>query len=204
MLQGSDPTRAGAVLEIDLGALVANWRLLRDRVAPAECAAVVKADGYGLGAAQVAPVLAAAGCRIFFVAHLEEGIALRRVLPDAEIAVLNGLTPRSEGDFAAHRLIPVLNDLGQIARWRDRRGGGPAIVHVDTGMSRLGLSRDEFATLVADRTRLGGLELRAVMSHFACADEPGHALNAGQVARFEAARAVFPGVKASLAASSGI
>src|SRR5439155_54900 len=104
--------RAGAILEIDLAGIVANWRLLARRVEPAGCAAVVKADAYGLGAAQVAAALAAAGCRRFFVATIEEGIALRSVLPkSAEIAVLNGLLPACAEDFAEFRLVPVLNKV---------------------------------------------------------------------------------------------
>src|SRR5438270_9146110 len=125
----ADPaSRAGAVLEIDLGAVVANWRLLANQTAPALCAAVVKANGYGLGAAPVGRALAAAGCPLFFVATLEEAIALRQAIGDmAEIAALNGLLPGTAADFAAHHLIPVLNDPGQIEEWRDipRTAGVP-------------------------------------------------------------------------------
>src|ERR1700758_4362520 len=111
--------RAGATLEVDLAGIAAHWLLLARRAEPAECAAVVKADAYGLGAASVAPALAMAGCRRFFVATIEEGIALRRVLPDSvEIAVLNGLLPGCADDFIEFGLIPVLNDPGQIADWR--------------------------------------------------------------------------------------
>src|SRR5271163_3315509 len=124
--------RAGAILEIDLAGIEANWRLLARRVEPGECAAVVKADAYGLGAALVAPALATAGCRQFFVATIDEGIALRAVLPEsAEIVVFNGLLPGCADDFFEFRLVPVLNDPGQIADWRSaalRRGQGPAIL----------------------------------------------------------------------------
>jgi alanine racemase len=66
------PARAGGVLEIDLVAIAENWRRLRQRLAPpAIAAAVVKADAYGLGMAQVAPALAQAGCTLFFVATLD-------------------------------------------------------------------------------------------------------------------------------------
>src|SRR6266566_3884912 len=101
----SDPAaRAGALLEIDLGAIVSNWRLLAERAAPAQCAAVVKANAYGLGAAPVTRALAAAGCRLFFVATLDEGIALRAALgPEPEIAVFNGPLPGTAAEFAAHR-----------------------------------------------------------------------------------------------------
>src|SRR3984893_2113325 len=104
----SDPaSRAGAVLEIDLGGIVANWRLLAQRAAPAQCAAVVKANAYGLGAVAVARALAAAGCRLFFVAPLDEGIALRESLGgDPEIAVLNGPPAGTAAEFRAHCLLP--------------------------------------------------------------------------------------------------
>jgi alanine racemase len=199
--------RAGAVLEIDLKAIAGNWLMLRDRLAAGvECAGIVKADAYGLGMSRVAPALAARGCRLFFVAQLDEGIALRALLPECEIAVLNGLLPGTAGDFAAHRLMPVLNDLGQIAEWRrlatDRQRR--AILHVDTGMARLGLPPSELARLKAAPDLLDGVALRAVMSHLACPEEPEHALNAQQLARFRAATAVLPPAPASLAASSGI
>jgi alanine racemase len=201
----SDERTAYAVLDIDLDALVGNWRALRDRLNPgAICAGIVKADAYGLGMDRVAPSLAAAGCTIFFVAQLGEAVALRRLLPAAEIAVLNGLLPGNAAEFIAHRLIPVLNDLGQIAAWREAGGGNPAIIHVDTGMARLGLPPSELARLAADPALLAGFRLRAVMSHLACADEADHPHNARQLAAFAAARAMLPAAPASLANSSGI
>jgi alanine racemase len=201
----SDERTAYAVLDIDLDALVGNWRALRDRLSPGTlCAGVVKADAYGLGMARVAPALAAAGCRIFFVAQLGEAIALRRLLPGPEIAVLNGLLPGSPADFIGQRLIPVLNDLAEIAAWREEGAGNPAIIHVDTGMARLGLSPRELARLAADPGLVAGLNLRAAMSHLACADEAGHPHNPRQLAAFRAARAVLPAAPASLANSSGI
>src|SRR6185437_12383694 len=163
-------TRAGAVLEVDLAAIVENWRRLAARLAPgASCAAVVKADAYGLGMARVAPRLAAAGCRLFFVATIDEGIALRRVLPGIEIAVLGGFLPGTGGEFTRTRLIPVLNSADEIDAWR----ANPAMIHVDTGMARLGLARDELAALAGAPERLAGLQLRAVLSHLACAEDAG-------------------------------
>jgi alanine racemase len=198
-----DPgARAGAVLDIDLGTVVANWRLLAERAAPASCAAVVKANGYGLGAGPVARALAAAGCRLFFVATLDEGIKLREALGDGpEIAVLNGPFPGTAAEFVAHGLIPVLNYPGQIESWLEQGRGRPAILHVDTGMARLGLTPREFAAFVEDRP---SIPWRAVISHLACADEPEHPLNGRQHSRFAAIAARLPGVPASLAASSGI
>ena len=209
----NDPAnRTGAVLEIDLAGIAANWRLLRDRAAPAGCAAVVKADAYGLGAPRVGVALAAAGCRRFFVATLGEAIALRAVLPDScEIAVLNGPVRGSAEEFTEHRLVPVLNDPGQIAEWRElgaRRGaaGGPysAMLQIDTGMARLGLTPREFDRFAETSPADGAIGWRAVLSHLACADTPDHPLNEAQRLHFAAAHARRAGWPASLAASSGI
>ncbi len=196
-----------ALLTIDLGAIAANYRLLADRAAPAEAAAAVKADGYGLGLEPVVRTLTRAGCRTFFVATVEEGIELRALLPEAAICVLNGLIAGIPAEFSAHNLIPVLNDLGQVDAWR-RRGRdnapAPAVLHLDTGMARLGLPPQELDMLADDPGRLKGIRLFLVMSHLACADEPDHPMNRQQRDRFAAALARLPAAPASLAASSGI
>jgi alanine racemase len=206
---GIDPAeRASAILEIDLAGIIANWRLLARRVAPASCAAVVKADGYGLGASMVAGALAAAGCRRFFVATLDEALALHADLRGpGEIVVLNGPVPGSSGEFAEAGLVPVLNSPGQIAEWRklaSARGPLPAMLHLDTGMARLGLTAREFERLADDFTRPGSIGWSAVLSHLACADEPDHPLNREQRTTFARSRRRLSGVPASLAASSGI
>ena len=206
---------ADAILTIDLAALAANYRLLRDRAAPAECGAAVKADGYGLGAEQVVSALAEAGCRTFFVANVDEGIALRRTLahrpdaliPDAVIYVLNG-PEGAESVLVEHDLRPVLNSLGNIAAWADcaRRCSISlaAALHVDTGMARLGLPASELDPLVAEPRRLEGLHITCLMSHLACADSPAHPLNRLQLNAFRSARERLPTAPASLANSSGI
>ncbi|MFQ5984632.1 MAG: alanine racemase [Alphaproteobacteria bacterium] len=199
--------RAGAVLTIDLGAIAVNYRRLNERLGGAKCACVVKAGAYGLGMGRVARALARAGCDSFFVATLDEGLRLRRLLNEAEIAVFNGPPPGAEGELVANRLIPVLNDLGDIARWGARAHGHRrlhAILHVDTGMCRLGLPPEAVDRLAAEPERLAGLDVRLVMSHLACADEPESPMNARQLAAFTAARAGLPLAPASLAASSGI
>jgi alanine racemase len=102
--------RSGAVMSIDLNAIVSNWRDLAAISAPSGCATVVKADAYGLGAVEISKTLEAAGCRDFFVAHLEDGMAIRRVLADdARIYVLNGTPRGTHDDFMAAALVPVIN-----------------------------------------------------------------------------------------------
>ena len=195
-----------AILHIDLAAIAENWRLLAARAAPGAVAGVVKANAYGLGADRVAPALHAAGCRHFFVAHLAEGIVLRETLgPGPMIAVLNGFAPGADGDAA---LVPVLNSLGDVhshaAAGRSAGQARRALLHLDTGMARLGLDAAEQARLAADHSLLAGLDLLYVMTHLACADEPEHPLNAEQAARFARASASLPKLKRSFANSSGL
>lgn len=205
--------RAGAILTIDLDAVRANYRLLRERgqasAAQAACAAVLKADAYGLGMDKVAQALVREGCRSFFVAHLDEGIRLRQLVPeDCSIHVMHGAMPGAARDCLLHDLVPVLNDPGQVAEWRAlaRELGRhlPAALQVDTGMSRMGMAPLDLERLRQDPDWLRGIDLRLVMSHLACADEPAHPLNELQRQRFEEVRAMFPGVPASLANSSGV
>ena len=208
-LEDPAAARAGAILTIDLDAVADNYRRLCAELGAAACAAVVKADAYGLGMARVAPALARAGARTFFVAQLEEATALRAMFPvEVEIYVLNGLGAGPVAEFQAGRVHPVLNSLGEIDAWAAAaRAAGralPAAVHIDTGISRLGLPDDELEALAADRGRLAGIDLRYLLSHLACADRPEHPLNAEQLRRFRAARARLPDAPASLANSSGI
>lgn len=198
-----------ATLTIDLSAIVANWRALCARHPSGPVAAVLKADAYGLGAEAVAPALLEAGCRHLFVAHLSEAVALRPLVPEGVLlAVLNGVTEGSEAVFLAERIVPVLNDLGQLRRWSaaaSRAGRTlPALLHVDTGMSRLGLPPSEVAVLREEPGLLSGLDLLFVMTHFVSSEVPEDPLNALQVERFRVARASLPRVPASLANSSGV
>ncbi|HUC60564.1 MAG TPA: alanine racemase [Alphaproteobacteria bacterium] len=202
-----DDRLADAVLTIDLDAIMANWSMLRERARPAECAAVVKADAYGLGAERVAPTLAKAGCKSFYVAQLGEGIALRRALPEAAIYVTDGVLAGAEGELAAHRLVPVLNSLEQLERWSGFARGGKRLetaLHIDTGMNRLGLSASDVERLAAEPGRLAGLALGLAITHLVSAEEQANPLNEEQLARFQLLRAKLPPCRAGIAASSGI
>jgi alanine racemase len=201
--------RAPGRLTIDLGALADNWRELARRCAPGRCAAVVKANAYGIGVSNAAPALWAAGARVFFVAHLSEGLAARRVLPsEAQIYVLNGLESGADPrDYTEHALAPVIGGEPELARWSAlaaRRGRRfPCALHLDTGMNRLGF--ESLARLKAAMETHGpasGADL--LMSHFVSSEIPDDPLNQRQIELFAAARAAFPHLPASLANSSGI
>ncbi|HVJ30121.1 MAG TPA: alanine racemase, partial [Gammaproteobacteria bacterium] len=176
-----------ATVRVDLDALARNFRMLRERSRPGDCAAVVKADAYGLGVERVANRLLREGCRRFFVATLAEAEQLRALAPDAEIGVFEGALARTVDALARIEARPVLNTVEQIERWA---GKGRALLHLDTGMNRLGLRAPDVAALAQRRDLLDALELDFVMTHLACADEPDHPLNAEQLARFEQMRAV--------------
>jgi alanine racemase len=203
---GPPEAEAGGVLTIDLAAMVGNWRDLAARAAPAECAAVVKADGYGCGIAPVAQALAKSGCRTFFVAELTEAHNVRKVAPGTDIYVLNGLWPGAGPAFADANLRPVIGSLAELDEWHQFCSGagwrGGAALHVDTGMNRLGITPEEAAEVAAREQP--NVNIGLLMSHFACAEEPSHPLNAKQMAEFRDVRALFPKIPGSLANSSGI
>lgn len=196
-----------ARLTVRLDAIAANYRTYCRMTGPCAVAAVVKADAYGLGAAAVAPALAEAGCDSFFVARLAEGVALRKILPVARIFVLDGCQADAVPALLTHRLIPALNSLADIAAWSAAASAAKttldAVIHVDTGMNRLGLAPDELAILSGQSAkRLAGLNVVLVMSHLACADENSK-MNGEQLSRFRQALAMLPPAPASLAASHG-
>jgi alanine racemase len=192
-------------LTVDLDAVAANWRLLAATHGK-ETAAVVKADAYGLGAAAVAPHLLAAGVRHFFVAQLSEAVALRPLLPGAMIGVLNGFAAADAGAYTTHDLVPVLGSLPDIEAYRRFAAGRPlpAMLHVDTGMHRLGLSAAELDRVADDPALLAGLDWLYAMTHLVSAELPADRLNDAQLARFNAACARLPPMRRSIANSSGI
>ncbi len=208
MMQPPIPPTATGVVTIDLAQIGANWQALARLVAPAECGAVVKADAYGLGAERVIPALAAAGCRTFFIATADEAVVARRLAPAAAIFALDGLLPGSGEALIASGAIPALSSLEEVREWAalaERRSERlAAALHVDTGLNRLGLSEREVAALAADNALLAALDVRLVMSHLACADDPADAKNEAQLKTFERFLRELPRAPASLAASDGL
>ena len=198
---------ATGILTVDLDAIVANWRKLEKTAVPAECSAVIKANAYGCGAEPVARALAAAGCKTFFVATLEEARAVRAAVPSSPIYVLNGFFQNCGEAYARIDARPVIGDLNELAEWDVfcRRTGwtGGAAIHIDTGMNRLGLTLTE-AQGIVPRINAGDHGITLVMSHLACAETLNHPLNAKQLATFREIASLYSGVPASLANSSGI
>ena len=178
-------------LEIHLDRVRWNYLSVQKMLAKGtECAAVVKADSYGLGAIAISLELYKAGCRHFYVATIDEGVIIREVVGSkAQIYVLHDPCEAAPEDFSEYNLIPVLNSQADIARWSsaaERTGKKQSVVlHIDTGMNRLGLSAAEVEQLINNIQTLSSLDICIVMSHLACADEPEHFKNAEQLNLFQ-------------------
>ena len=198
----SDYHQPLCTLDVHLDAVARNWLYLKKKLKNGtDCAAVVKADGYGLGALEVSRALYAQGCRHFFVAHVDEAVAVRAVVQDAAIYVLNGPWGMSAADFIRQGFIPVLNSLEDIVYWKGQ--AAPCVLHLDTGMNRLGLSEKDVQSL--SRHDLEEMNIRYVMSHLACADEQQHAKNPEQLEKFKRlSEALQRPFRLSLANSGGI
>ena len=204
---GPVAAETGGTLTIDLAAIVANWQALSRQLLTVECAAVVKANAYGLGLKPVVAALADAGCKTFFVADIAEARTVRARAKDATIYVLHGFTLPCAEAFIELAARPVINSMTELAEWdtfvADRAWQGGAALHVDTGMNRLGVSPEEAAAL-APRAQTQNHGVALLLSHLACADIPDHPLNAKQLRLFRELRALYSGIPASLANSSGI
>lgn len=196
---------SGGRLRIDLGALTDNWRTLGALSPASECAAVVKADAYGIGLDRAARALAAAGARTLFVAHLSEAKTARAAAPAASVYVLSGLPPGAAATYAEAGVRPVLGAREEIAEWAGfvaSTGADPAAaIHVDTGMNRLGLAPEDFRAMQAAGGP--GFSPSLLMSHLACADEPERPETEAQRKLFAGLRALSPQTPASLANSAG-
>jgi alanine racemase len=202
------PASATGLLTIDLGQIARNWQAVARLVTPAECGAVVKANAYGLGADRVVPALHKAGCKTFFIATPDEAAEVRRLAPTGTVFALDGLMPGAGEALIAANAIPVLSSLPEVLEWTAlaKSSGAKlaAALHVDSGLNRLGLSVSDVQKLINDPNTLRALDIKLVMSHLACADDPLDAKNEQQRAAFDARRALLPKARASLAASDGL
>ncbi|TVZ38202.1 alanine racemase [Alteromonadaceae bacterium 2753L.S.0a.02] len=211
-------------LTINLASIAHNWRTLNTQLASGvDCGAVVKADAYGLGMDKVIPALYFSGCRSFYVANLDEALQTQSVLQstsnnalgssavgNSKIIVLSGCAPGEEQDFIENSIIPVIVSEPMLQRWLQatRQKKAVAALKINTGMGRLGLELEEFLRLFEEPGLLTCAGIEVLMSHLACADEPGHPLNGQQLQRFSQAlsqiQKIDPAVRGCLANSSGI
>jgi len=204
VIQTAEPAR----LTVDLKALKANYAALRANAPTARVSGIIKSNAYGMGAIPVAKALQEAGCDLLFVTRANEGAELRKVGIKSDIYILDGLAADGPERFHLFGLIPVLNSLDEVARWRgvakSRGEKLPAAIHLDTGMTRLGLPAHEIETLAGDPSLLENIDVTFWMSHLACGDERDNPHNKMQLDRFKGALARLPEAKASFANSAGI
>lgn len=185
-------------LGFDPDALRSNWQALDRLSGKARAGAAVKADGYGLGARTVVPLLHAAGCHDFFVAHWSEAHALLDLAAPGSLSLLHGPLTDADAAFAiASGVTPVINSLEQARRWL-AAGGGRCHLMVDTGMNRLGLPMAD----IGDEA-VAALEVDVLLSHLVSAEDD-TAFNGTQRHRWQQVCAVVPHQRASLANSAGI
>ena len=195
-IQQSRSTETPSLLEIHLDRISRNYLALQKRLTRGtDCAAVVKADAYGLGAAMIAPELYKANCRHFYTAYASEALVVRAALADlekvqpAQIYSLHGDHGVTPSELLKNNIVPVLNGLGDIERWaalaKETGKKLPAVLHIDTGMNRLGLSGAEVTRLKNNTDILRPLDVRYVMSHLACADTADHPKNKEQLDKFK-------------------
>ena len=195
--------RREALAVVDLDAVASNFRLLARLSGKAECAAIVKGDGYGLGLMEEARAAALAGARQFFVARFEDGRRLRQAHPGAKIAVLDGLCGWARAEFAAAELVPVLSTAPDTRAWLTGASAGPFMLHIDTGMNRLGLKPAELPA-ITELLRANAKAMVCYLTHFASADDVDLGLCRDQVGRFESALAGLPKAPCSICNSSGL
>ncbi len=205
-----DNIHSDTTLTINLDAVADNYRYFAGLSQGVESAAVVKANAYGLGVEPVASRLYDTGCRRFFVATLDEAIELRNILKkDAVIFIFHGIRTGQEKIFKEYNLIPVLNTLEEVELWNDFAADYPplpAIIHIDSGMNRLGLNISDAETLAESGKNAGNLsnlQILYIMSHLACSTEGDNPKNRKQLEKFSNVRTLFPNIKASFANSWG-
>lgn len=199
----------GGRLTIDRDAIAANWLDLQGRLtAGTECAATIKADAYGTGAAGTAKRLAEAGCKTFFVALPSEGAEVRKVLPDAVIYILGGLFPGCAETYADADLRPMIGSAPELAEWsafckahgQARETG----LHVDTGMNRLGFRPEDFPDIMNNRDLTGPVTVSLLITHLACGSDPDHPANRRQLETFRGVTDPFKHIPRSMANSAGV
>jgi alanine racemase len=197
------------ILTIDLAAVRRNYQLIKSRLsANSRAGAVVKANGYGLGAAEIANALLSEGCRDFFVSSLQEGLSLRGKLREGRIYILNGFYASGADLYIENNLIPVMGSFMEIESYKNlgsKHGKKlDAWLSFNIRMNRLGLGKVETEKLLSEMYRLDGINVAGVLTHFACADEKDHPMNETQYEVFQKIAKHFPQAEKSLCNSSGI
>ena len=175
---------------IDHAALRWNLRQIQKKIGPrVEILSMVKADGYGHGAVEVARTLAKSGSDAFGVATVEEGIELRQGRIKQTILVLAGAYVEQLGQFIEFKLTPVLHEIETLKAFeqktRQQRTTLKFQLEVDTGMGRIGFPSGEIDTWLAPLGKLKALKLTGIFSHFSEAESANEKYAAAQLKSFQ-------------------
>lgn len=196
------------ILKINLENLRHNFEELKKACPNSDVGAAVKADAYGLGVHKVAPALLNSDCKHFFVANCDEGVELRSIIGSAaNIYVFHGVFHDELKTFLQNGLVPVLNHFEQIKIWQEYANSLnhhlPCMIHIDTGMHRLGMQEDEIEKLNLD-SHTQNLDILCVISHLISAEDIDSSRNKIQLELFNKLSKKFKNSAKSLANSSGI
>jgi alanine racemase len=195
-------------VNINLKAIKNNYLFLKKFCNPATVAATVKASSYGLGGEnKIVETLINNNCKDFFVANIVEGLKIRKKFKNINLYVLNGLQKNEGITFFKNNLTPVLNTYAQFEIWTNiikTKYNKQIIIHIDTGMNRLGFQSKDIEKLKKNKEKLYKYKNILFMSHLACADDKNNDYNIEQKNNFDKIKKEFPNCKYSLAASGGI
>jgi alanine racemase len=196
------------LLKISLEKIKSNWSYLNE-ASNGNAAAVIKANSYGLGMIQIAEALIDAGCNYFYVASITEAISLRQKISsnNINIAVFEGFFEGSELVYLKNQLIPIINNLEQLKRvnsFNNKKSKISAILNIDTGMNRLGLSLEEINIVKKNKDILNITKWDFIMSHLTSSNNCKNPSNKKQLDKILEFSNFFPHIKLSLANTGGI
>ena len=197
-----------SILKISLDDIQYNWKLI-NTASNGKAAAVVKANAYGMGMIEVASALLESGCNYFYVANIFEGLKLRKKFKSNKIsiAIFEGYLEGNQKFYAENNLTPILNNLEQLKRLKKFSTSATkqkAIINIDTGMNRLGLSEKERNFLINNKDLLNNVKIDYIMSHLSNANEDESKINSLQLNELKKFSNNFPNIKVSFANSHGI
>ena len=195
------------ILEISLKKIKSNWEKI-NKYSNFKASAVVKANAYGFGLEEIATALNQSGCNFFYVAQIEEGIKLRNRLKSnkIKIGVLEGMLHHPE-EYKKNNLIPVINNLSQLNKFINYKKLNPqvkSILHIDTGMNRLGLDANELDYIQENISYFSSINFEFIMTHFSNSNDQNDNFNYIQYEKILKINSYFKNKKISLSNTGGI
>ena len=195
------------ILEISLKKIKSNWEKI-NKYSNYKASAVVKANAYGFGLEEIAIALNKSGCNFFYVAQIEEGIKLRNRLKShkIKIGVLEGMIHHPE-EYKKNDLIPVINNVNQLNNFINYKKSSPqirGILHLDTGMNRLGLDTNELDLILENISNISSVNFEFILTHFSNSNNKDDHFNYIQYEKILKLNSYFKNKKISLSNTGGI